>query len=342
MKLAVHKSRVRLLVSLCAAACAIVVNIGVTDVPAMADSVPTLTVHVTAGSTANATGNPGGQLLPQNQTPDSAGPGFIYELTRLDSNLVNAVNGSQSERTKTVLSNPSAYVMANTQKILGRSDSNGTITNTNTTNEGSWVLGGKIQSGNVVGGIPAIFPGVASDPSYWLIKLVYHPAGLVMQSSENGLVALPYLYSDPAGGSSAPNFDVNVYPKTMACTQTNAPGGAVSVASRSMQSSLGASARVKNATWIVGGANVVNSADPTAFSACKVAPTPPAPQPKPATPIENIIKLARTGAGIQAIVLAIMALAILWLIIFLARNRKKQEQVTAVSGDHIDHTLGRE
>ena len=57
-----------------------VAGFALVDAPALAaDPSPTLSVHVTEGTTGDGASNAGGVQLPQDQEPESAGAGFIYE-----------------------------------------------------------------------------------------------------------------------------------------------------------------------------------------------------------------------------------------------------------------------
>ena len=332
--------RAAMLTMLCVAAAASTL----VSVPALAaEQNPTLTVHVTEGTAGSASENGDGAELPQNQQPQSAGAGFIYELIRLDADKVASAPGNQAEATKTVLSNIDDYTLlvdGAKVSVLGVSDNKGDITTTGAASDnpaaGTWVTGGSIKNGTVDGGTAYQFEGTTLNPQYWYLRLVYHPAGLEIQRSEPGLVALPYVESAGDSTGSKIIYDVNVYPKTQACTDTSLPDGPVQIAAAFEVKGQHSNARSQARTTSFrrqGDAVMTTLLTPAAYSSCRNASRPVVPPtPEPAQPgiperivneIKNGVKygLAKTGVGLEWIVLAVLALVILGLITLSVRRR---------------------
>ena len=338
------------------ALCVAVPGFALVDAPALAvDPSPTLSVHVTEGTTGEGASNEGGVQLPQDQEPQSAGAGFVYELIRLDADKVADTPGTQAERTRIVLTNIDDYILlvdGSRVSVLGVSDSHGDITTASDGSgdpePGTWVSGGTITNGTVDGGTAYQFEGTDQDPQYWYLRLVYHPAGLEIQRSEPGLVALPYVYSSGDSTNPETTYDVNVYPKTLACTDTSLPDGPVQVTaafSASGRKSATTQSRVLTAGFNQSpGAEPSHPVAPAAYSNCPSS-EPPAPTPQPSKPglpetivngIKNGIKngLSKTGVGIQWIALAVLAFAVVGLITLVLRRRARQGE------DHDAHHDG--
>jgi hypothetical protein len=189
-----------------------------------AESVPTLTVHVASNSSLDGYDDSSlaDQILPTGAK--SAGAGYVYKLTQLDTAKVNTkLNGdaaSSEKITSEILAHSDDYLLPGTPEVYGVSDTDGIIATTGTTAQGSWVKGAQLsQSGVVEGGTPMVFSGTAYSPTFWLMELVRHPAGVEVKDSA-GLVELPY--SAQAASVGDWNYDVNLFPK-LAVTSSSVP-----------------------------------------------------------------------------------------------------------------------
>ena len=312
-----HNAGTRLAAAILTTLCVAAASFALVSTPALAaNPAPTLSVHVTEGTTGGSeSNNNDGAQLPQE--PEPAGAGFIYELILLDADKVADTPGTQAERTQTVLSNLSAYTLLVDGKpvsVLGVSDSNGNITTADAALEnpepGVWVSGGTIANGTITGGTAYLFSGTDIDPQYWYLKLVYHPAGLEIQRSEPGLVALPYV--SISGDSEYPqtNYDVNVYPKTQACIDPSLPDGEVtSIAAFEQAGHADSRTQVRPAVFNASGTtDSASSVTPTKYESCQAAQQPtPAPNPEPGF-------IAKTGAFIEWLLIVMFALAVLALV----------------------------
>ena len=316
-------SRVSGAVALLAALCVAVSGAALVAIPAHAQEVvPNLTVHVTSGTVGTGSANNDGLevILPQDQRPESAGSGFIYRLTQLDDEVVEAVGAdTDEERTAKVLADLAeedkrdAYLKTddtgNTTTVFGITDEVGEITATGTTDAGSWVAGATVDDGQLVAAegaelTPYQFNGDSAFPTEWLLELVYHPAGLDVQASAPGLIELPFVDDD-----LNINYDVHVYPKTQACTGSDMPGGPVVAAS----------------SYRTSGSGVANAGFEPCETAVPLVPTPP----EEPTVIDRINQIARTGSNIAWIAMSALALALLALVLLAARRRSQRNREDA-------------
>ena len=291
--------------------------------PAVADEEPAatelkFTVHVTRSSQDGGSQNPDGLILPEEQQPDSAGAGFVYQLIHLDADKVAGVEAdTPQDRTNTVLASIEDYLLddPDVQEIYGESNDDGTITNDGEAGVGSWVTGATLTTSgslDLADAAAATLPGTQDEPSYWYLKLVGYPAGLKptdgTETSGDGLVSLPYQYSTDDVDSDEINYDVHVYPKTSFCTTDGTEG----------------------------------------FEACpsEEPTTPPEPEPEPGgipDVIQNIPKViaqipgavAKTGANIQWIALFTLALALIGIFFILLKRRSRSAQDQVGTAQHL-------
>lgn len=178
----------------------------VTPIPAQAASQPTLTVHATISATQTPSSGMS-TLLPDGMY--SAGPGYVFELERLDPDKVaNAVpDGSTPEqRSQAILDHPANFLDPSASPIYGVTDESGTVTNKDAL-KGAWLSGATYDSatGTLSGGAPISFHGTIAHPEYFLIRLVFSPNKNVIFQS--GVVQLPYM------GKNGWIWDLVIYPK---------------------------------------------------------------------------------------------------------------------------------
>lgn len=279
---------------------------------------PTLTVHATISpSQSPATGM--GSLLPNGAY--SAGPGFVFELDKLDPAKVrDAVpEGSTSEqRTEAILAHPENFVDGSAAPVYGITDANGTVTNKDAVGDGSWISGATYDSSShtLTGGEPAVFHGTTEAPEYYIVRLIYAPRKGV--TFESGVVQLPY------EGKDGWIWDLVIYPKVcIPSCPVNPP----------------------------------QPVTPTNPNKPPVNPHNPIPS-TPKTPPHNVVnpphpgsqsgvpgQLSNTGTNILLILLAVVTLMLIGLFVSDLRRRHEQKQAetetqfSSVTRDMRNHSL---